>query len=202
MTASREIETLGLQLGLNFDPTILKFAGIDAESLEIDHTHIGAAAAKNGDLTLSWDNVHGQTLRSGEQLFTVSFKAQRAGSLSDVLSLNTQDLSSEIYSTSLETMDLRLTYGTDISKGISLYQNTPNPFADHTTVSFYLPAPTEVTLQISDVTGKVIKNYTGSFDEGNNYISVSKDELTVGGVLYYTLSTDQFTDTKRMIVLK
>jgi len=111
-------------------------------------------------------------------------------------------VNSEIYNEDLEISDLRLSFNQTAAEEFTLFQNTPNPFADHTLISFYLPSASEVSLSISDVTGKVIKNYKGSFDKGNNYMRITNDDLLTSGILYYTLKTDQYTDTKRMIVLK
>ena len=202
LSASQDLEALGLQLGLNFDPSVLRFGGIEAITLDIDHNNIGTVSTREGELLISWDEVMGQPVQTGDQLFTLNFKALKEGRLSNAVTLQGSSLSSEIYNVDLEVMDVKIAFGTETTEAFKLYQNTPNPFTDQTTISFYLPAPTEVTLQINDITGKVIKNYTGSFDKGNNYINVSKTDLTTSGVLYYTLSTGETTDTKRMIVLK
>ena len=111
----------------------------------------------------------------------------------------------EIYNAQLETMDIVATYNSnaDIADaGFELYQNTPNPFAEQTMVTFKLPQASNATLSIFDVTGKLVKVTRGSFDKGINTIELNKDDLSVSGVLYYTLETEGFTDTKRMVVLK
>ena len=102
-------------------------------------------------------------------------------------------------------MDIVTTYNTNsdlVAAGFELYQNTPNPFADQTMITFKLPQASNATLSIFDVTGKLVKVTRGSFDKGINTIELSKDEIPVTGVLYYTLETEGFTDTKRMVVLK
>ena len=202
LKASKDLDALGMQMALDFDPSMLSFAGLEAITLDISHTNIGTSSTREGRLMISWDEVLGQPVSSSDQLFTLQFRAERSGRLSETIRLNSDNIASEIYSTSLDVMNLNLEFGTTQSEAFTLYQNTPNPFSDNTLISFYLPAPTEVTLQISDITGKVIKNYTGSFDKGNNYIELSNTDLNASGVLYYTLSTGEMTDTKRMVVLK
>ena len=108
---------------------------------------------------ISWDEVLGQPVSSSDQLFTLQFRAERSGRLSETIRLNSDNIASEIYSTSLDVMNLNLEFGTTQGEAFTLYQNTPNPFSDNTLISFYLPAPTEVTLQISDITGKAV-SYT------------------------------------------
>lgn len=203
MNASRDIQTVGLQFALNFDPTKLEFAGIDADGININSEHIGTSNLENGILTVSWSDYEAVDIENGTNMFSIQFKAIDDGLLSESVQLENARTNAEIYNDQLEISNIGLSFNEVIGGNeFTLYQNTPNPFADNTQISFYLPTATDVTLRISDITGRTIKNYTGSFDKGNNYISISKDELSVSGVLYYTLETDQHTDTKRMVVLK
>lgn len=83
-----------------------------------------------------------------------------------------------------------------------LGQNYPNPFNPVTKFNFSIPKNAFVTIKVYDITGReaaVIVNkemtlgsYTVTFDASN---------LTTG-VYFYRLTTSDFTDTKRMIVLK
>ena len=50
--------------------------------------------------------------------------------------------------------------------------------------------------------GKVLKIVKDTYPAGINTITVNKDGLNASGVMYYTLDTEEFTDTKRMVVLK
>ena len=202
LEASQDLDAIGMQMALDFDPSYVSFAGLEAITLDLSQANLGTYNTSEGRLMISWDEVLGQPVLSTDRLFTITFKAKRSGRLSEVVSLNSENISSEIYSSSLDVMNLHLEFETTQTEAFTLHQNTPNPFSDQTLISFYLPAPTEVTLRISDITGKVIKNYTGSFDKGNNYIQLSKDDLNVSGVLHYTLSTNEKTDTKRMVILK
>lgn len=54
------------------------------------------------------------------------------------------------------------------SKGVRLFQNTPNPFDGVTDFALYLPEASAVTLEICDVNGSVTAAYTGSLDQGDN----------------------------------
>ena len=89
----------------------------------------------------------------------------------------------------------------------TLAQNYPNPFNPNTNIDFSLSNESEVKLLIYDLTGKLIKelidgkkvvgNYSVNWDGTNN------DGNKVGaGVYLYKLRTDNFTLTRKMILLK
>ncbi|MDG2448372.1 MAG: T9SS type A sorting domain-containing protein, partial [Saprospiraceae bacterium] len=77
----------------------------------------------------------------------------------------------------------------------------PNPFTQSTSIGFMLAKDAEATINIFDVTGKLVKGYTGSFAKGLNTITIDKGDLNSTGVLYYTLDTKEFTSTRRMVLI-
>ena len=84
----------------------------------------------------------------------------------------------------------------------SLEQNYPNPFNPFTKISFTIPKYSHVTLKVFDVLGKEIstlvdKGYiAGKFEvefNGNNLSS---------GIYFYTLSADDYKETKKLLLIK
>jgi hypothetical protein len=86
-------------------------------------------------------------------------------------------------------------------ENLQLFQNQPNPFNDQTTISFYLPEATKVILSIYDVSGKLLKEIKGDYSQGMNVEEINRSDLQGSGMLYYKLSTDSETATRRMILL-
>jgi hypothetical protein len=83
-----------------------------------------------------------------------------------------------------------------------LFQNQPNPFKGQTVIGYNLPESANVTLTIQDAAGKVIRVIRTTGVKGYNMTSLNSNELPASGVLYYTIETDGFTATKKMIVLQ
>ena len=79
-----------------------------------------------------------------------------------------------------------------------LYQNAPNPVSGSTTIGFELPEASTVQLTIVDINGLVVKQISGAFGEGYN--SVFIECIDRRGVLFYTLKTNNFTATKKMVI--
>jgi hypothetical protein len=59
-----------------------------------------------------------------------------------------------------------------------------------------------VTLTVFDVTGKVLSVKEAEATKGYNTISVSSKELPAVGVLYYRLDANEYTATKKMIIIE
>ena len=87
------------------------------------------------------------------------------------------------------------------ANGNVLYQNTPNPFKEKTTIRFSLaPDAQNVSICIFDMTGKMLKRLPVS--QGENSVSVNGYELGEGMFLYSLLVNGQEVDTKRMVITK
>jgi len=87
-------------------------------------------------------------------------------------------------------------------KNLSVSQNVPNPFNGQTVVSYNLNETSNVSLQIMDVTGKVISTINeGTQAAGAHNISVDGASLAVG-TYFYTLTAGNYQVTKRMVVSK
>jgi hypothetical protein len=78
-----------------------------------------------------------------------------------------------------------------------LYQNSPNPFRDKTSIGFELGQASFGTIRIFDSSGKIIRIIEGAFKAGYNEITLK--DFEVSGVFYYTLMTKDFVSTQRMM---
>lgn len=82
---------------------------------------------------------------------------------------------------------------------VILHQNYPNPFNEQTTIRFELPQSMEATLTIQDHFGRVITKQQQVATRGRNEFVVNGDKLSTG-MYFYTISTEGFSETKRMVV--
>lgn len=91
---------------------------------------------------------------------------------------------------------------TKIPEQFNLYQNFPNPFNPSTKIKYDLQRPNEVTLQIFDISGKLISTLvSGNQQAGSYQYTFNADGLSSGAYIY-RLTTDDFTQSKRMVYLK
>ena len=88
-----------------------------------------------------------------------------------------------------------------------LYQNYPNPFNPQTTIMYYLPQKSEISLIIYDAIGREVRSldsgvkssgyHTLSWDSKDNY---GKSVST--GIYIYQLQTEKYIKNNKMILIK
>jgi hypothetical protein len=83
-----------------------------------------------------------------------------------------------------------------------LLQNVPNPFEGSTQIGFYLPDAADARLTVRDIKGAVLYQIKGSYAKGWNVLELNSGVLPASGVLYYSLETAKFVETKRMLLVK
>lgn len=90
----------------------------------------------------------------------------------------------------------------NIPASYSLKQNFPNPFNPQTNIDFDIPKRTHVELNIYDITGKYVTTLVDyDYKPGSYRIFWDASSLS-SGVYFYSLQTTEYTNTKRMILLK
>ena len=151
----------------------------------------------------------------GAQDFTLRFRAEKSGKLSEMLGVSGSITRAEAYNVAGRlgiAFRFRSPSGmTTSGLGFELYQNQPNPFVNKTSIGFYLPArqvlagepsATEATLTVLDEAGRMVYQQKGQFPQGENSIALDRALLNTTGVLYYKLETETDVATRKMIQAK
>ena len=100
--------------------------------------------------------------------------------------------------------------GTDngtLPVNFSLNQNYPNPFNPTTTISFTLPTTGKAKLQVYNLLGMLVATpFDGVAKAGLNEIvwdgRNSHGATVASGIYFYRLTADNYTETKKMTLLK
>jgi len=83
-----------------------------------------------------------------------------------------------------------------------VYQNYPNPFNPSTVIHYQIPSAGKVTIELYDLTGRVIKNLLNVYKDAGYYsINVNGTGLS-SGTYFYRISENGFVQTKKMLLLK
>ncbi|MCE9538680.1 MAG: tail fiber domain-containing protein [Bacteroidetes bacterium] len=84
--------------------------------------------------------------------------------------------------------------------GFKLYQNSPNPFNQQTSIKYTIPTTTQsANIMVFDLNGKLIKTIPIK-NYGSNAISINGNELNPGMFFYSLVVNEKIIDTKRMIL--
>ena len=101
---------------------------------------------------------------------------------------------------------------TFLPKEIALLANYPNPFNPETWIPYQLAESAEVTLTIYTVNGTVVRTLALGHQPAGIYVNRSRavywdgkneiGEPVASGVYFYTLTADDFTATRKMLIRK
>ena len=193
VTAAELAKLQGFQGTLTLDNSVEL---VDLEYGVAKATNFGMHLADKGMITTSWNGE----AANNETLFTLVVRARTDVELSSVLKITSRVTAAEAYGSNDELMDLAINFGGEaIVAGFELGQNAPNPFRTQTTINYNLPEAADVTFTITDAAGKTLQVLRTAGVEGQNILTLQRKDLPAG-VLFYTLTTDNFTATKSMVI--
>jgi hypothetical protein len=94
------------------------------------------------------------------------------------------------------------TISAEIPKSFKVYQNFPNPFNPSTNIQFDIVKSGKVRLEIFDISGRSITTLLNSKLEAGRYQVTFKSNGLSSGVYFYRITADEFSDVKRMLLVK
>jgi len=83
-----------------------------------------------------------------------------------------------------------------------LYQNYPNPFNPSTTISFYLPKNSEVTLKIFNIIGEEVSTLIATSLPSGSYTYQWDASGMASGVYLYRLEAEGYVEIRKMALMK
>ena len=92
--------------------------------------------------------------------------------------------------------------GSNVPKSFALNQNYPNPFNPVTKIRFDIAKPTNVKMEVYNNLGQLVKTLFNEHKNAGYYETDFNASDLPSGVYFYRLTTETFTDTKKMIVVK
>jgi hypothetical protein len=84
----------------------------------------------------------------------------------------------------------------------SLSQNYPNPFNPTTKIDFALPKSGSVKLVVYDLLGSEVTTLINEHMEAGNHSATFKGDNLASGVYFYKIVAGDFTDVKKMLLIK
>jgi hypothetical protein len=175
-------------------------SNLGAGHLVFNYTGVIGVPTTNSDMTVRYNAENGE-LRV--LIYSMSGNSVEAG-VTDLVSIPVDGMvelveaSFSDASGSLMTSNL---HRVEPPKAYELMQNYPNPFNAGTVIRFALKADSEWNLRIYNVAGQLVEEFNGSSDAG--FVTVNwNPENAASGIYFYKLNTNNFSDTKKMILMK
>jgi len=89
----------------------------------------------------------------------------------------------------------------------ALHQNSPNPFNPTTSIKYDMPKAGDVQIAVFNVLGQRVTDLVNGYQEAGSHEVVwnGKDDggsSVASGIYFYRIKTSEFSDTKKMLLMK
>ncbi len=92
--------------------------------------------------------------------------------------------------------------GTEITGHYNLFQNYPNPFNPVTIIKYELRITNDVKIKVYDILGTEVSTLINEKQEAGSYEVEFDGSRFAGGVYFYRIDSGEFSQTKRMMLIK
>jgi hypothetical protein len=178
-----------------FQGTIELAAGLELISAEL----VGEGGL---NLNRAGDGMIAVLLREAGAV-SLEVRATTSGLVSELISLSDAVTVREGVALNGTSNALDLAFNADFAPATApenmLFQNTPNPFIDETAIRFILTEAGTATLTLRDAAGRLLHEQKIDGFAGLNRVKLTG--LTVASVINYTLTSGNYTATKKMVIL-
>ncbi len=205
-----ELRAFGIDLG--FPDDLLRFVDVKPTSVTECWQILEGTEPLAGVVRIGGFNQEAIQQKGSLSLATITFREKRGAQGEGELWLfNASDDLSEIKKEnlqfSLQTTDVRQITFETTPKTYGLGQNYPNPFNMETDIFYQLPEASEVKLTIYNSRGQKIQTLVAEQQNAGHYVAHwdGRDESgqeVSSGVYVYKLIANDFTDSKKLILMK
>lgn len=187
--------SLSTNAGANW--SIISTFGVNINSLVSYNNILFAGTAGNGifastNYGVNWVNVSGN--------LGATFHAGKLQIYGAELFASTSTLS--VIKAQISTLVGLPSHSTELPEKFSLYQNYPNPFNPSTTINFDIPKKGNVKLEIFDLSGKLIEELLNEEKTAGTYSMNFNAENLSSGVYIYKLQSTEFSQSRKMMLIK
>jgi uncharacterized protein (TIGR02145 family) len=194
------VSTMPVELGLFTaiaDGKTIQLGWETKTELNFNRFEIEHALVKTKDATMSWataGTVKAAGTSTSTRKYSYSDKNLQSGKYQYRLKMIDNDGTFK-YSNVVETE-------VAVPKNYELSQNYPNPFNPNTIIKYSLPVAANIKLTVYNTLGQVVKILDNGYKNAGTYtITFDASELT-SGTYFYRLEAGQFTQVKKMMLVK
>jgi len=168
----------GYQFSLGFDPNVLALNAITENDLhQLYGGYFNLKFQEAGIISTSWDKQKGQF---GKLLFTLPFKAKKAGVLSEVIDINSSLTHMEAFNLKEELLTINLTFESANPIKDNEILLFPNPTSSEATLKLNLEKTENIEIIISNVVGQIISQSVHQVMEGEQLLELPMSNLPSG----------------------
>lgn len=196
INSESDLDLAGIQFGLNHEGLVLE----NIESMAIDVLPSNMYKINSENSNISWNAKSGSMNINKGNILELNFTAVNDLRLSQSLSMDGEFISPEIYlGQNLKVESLSLLPRT--KSGMTVSQNTPNPWNNETVIEIYVEQKAQGELLVQDLIGRTIYRIELELETGANKVNLSNKEFAGKGLYTYTVISGNSKFSKQMIKL-
>ena len=200
------VELKAYGLSVSYHPQVLAYVGA-----RVENGILGAGEFAEGQLVSQKDGLlslaaYGDVATEGDLGLNLVFRSLREieDSYIDIVDAQVRDDSYRLNSLATP-VSVRIQTRPEV---YALRNNYPNPFNPETTLKYDLPEAGDVTLEVYNMLGQVVSTLVNEHQAAGRYAiqwdaTNDRGQSMSSGVYFYRVQVgDQFTDIKKMLLLK
>ena len=165
----------------------------------------GAFEMDNGLVTSGWEwrKFNDYTLSKGKHTLTIAYRED--GAKLDKIAISNSPYAPTGMGAEAENLctSTRVERPQKLPAKYTLAQNYPNPFNPTTSITYYLPQKSNVTLEVFDITGRKVKVLVDRTQAAGKYTVTFDGSGLSSGVYFYRLKTSNgYIQSKKMLLIK
>ncbi len=188
----------GFQFTLGYALDLLDLVRVESGLVTTAQTGI---FAKKGTITANWYTLNPATENGQATAFTLVFTARKAGSIRGALAINAAVIDASAYDTQLQQFNVALQFTPvhPAAQALAMFPVRPNPVRDRMTVAFEIAEAGDVTLTLTDVSGKLVQTTKARFEQGYNETTLEVSPVQADGLLFLRIDCAGGSSTQRVV---
>lgn len=188
------------QFALSVDPALLVLEEVFSETTGSGSWHFGLSRREEGLITACWHGAMPLDLSGEDVLFTMRLRTVTGGSLSRAVRLAPEAIPALAYDATLQPQSVALQWRREAAMNDHSVVVFPNPFARETDVVFSLDQEENVSLTVTDLTGKTIYRRHTRHPQGPVRVPIRREDLGGAGIYGLQLSAGSFQWSGKIVL--
>lgn len=194
---------VGIQYTIDYDDQYLEFVSSEGGQLAIENAHVADHGSKYSKTTVAWTSAESsEPLNNSEPLAYFAYRVKQNGTLSRVLSINSDITKAMAYDADHVKYNISMRYDRQADASFAVFQNRPNPFTEYTEIYFDLPKSSDVSLHVFDAEGKMVYRQADNYAKGSHRIRLNAEQLTKTGIYYYKIKAGDQSEIRKMLKIQ
>jgi hypothetical protein len=174
----------GETVELAFDNSTTAAYQMTLETNGLKTTEILPGAGISVDNFGQFEGAVTMAFEQGSAPFSIRFTAEKSGDLREMISVSSRITPAMAFGEIGEKRPINLQFTGEKSS------SSPNPWTDHTRISFHTSAPTTAALKVVDGTGRLLYTTSAAVGKGAQSFELKADQVPLTGILFYEITTD------------